>query len=73
MWSMQRYIAQSTFEGVQKFPRPANRVPYNVLVYNYRTSDGRFVQLTDGVGTYAPADGETMTKGALDISVQEGA
>lgn len=45
MWSMQRYIAQSTMEGVQKFPRPANRVPYNVLVYNYRTSDGRFIAL----------------------------
>jgi crotonobetainyl-CoA:carnitine CoA-transferase CaiB-like acyl-CoA transferase len=45
MWSMQRYIAQSTYDGVQKFPRPANRVPYNVLVYNYRTSDDRFVAL----------------------------
>jgi crotonobetainyl-CoA:carnitine CoA-transferase CaiB-like acyl-CoA transferase len=45
MWSMQRYIAQATMEDVQKFPRPANRVPYNVLVYNYRTSDGRFIAL----------------------------
>jgi crotonobetainyl-CoA:carnitine CoA-transferase CaiB-like acyl-CoA transferase len=45
MWSMQRYIAQSTFDGVKKFPRPADRVPHNVLVYNYRTRDNRFVAL----------------------------
>jgi crotonobetainyl-CoA:carnitine CoA-transferase CaiB-like acyl-CoA transferase len=45
MWSMQRFIAQATMDGVRKFPRPANRVPHNVLVYNYRTSDNRFIAL----------------------------
>jgi crotonobetainyl-CoA:carnitine CoA-transferase CaiB-like acyl-CoA transferase len=45
MWSMQRFIAQSTMDGTQKFPRPRNRKPYNVLVHNYRTADGRFVSL----------------------------
>lgn len=45
MWSMQRFIAQSTMDGNEKFPRPRNRKPYNVLVHNYRTSDHRFVSL----------------------------
>jgi len=45
MWSMQRFIAQATMEDIQKFPRPAERVPFNVLVSNYRTSDGRFLAL----------------------------
>jgi crotonobetainyl-CoA:carnitine CoA-transferase CaiB-like acyl-CoA transferase len=45
MWSMQRFIAQSTMDGIQKFPRPRNRKPFNVLVHNYRTSDDRFVSL----------------------------
>lgn len=45
MWSMQRYIAQATMDGVQRFPRPRDRVPYNVLSYTYRTSDNRFVAL----------------------------
>ena len=45
MWSMQRFIAQSTMDGTQKFPRPKARKPHNVLVHNYRTSDGRFVSL----------------------------
>jgi uncharacterized phage protein gp47/JayE len=43
------------------------------VVASVERSDSTFVQLTDGTGTYAPADGETMTKGTLDISVQEGA
>jgi hypothetical protein len=42
------------------------------MVAAVERGDGTFVQLTDGVGTYAPADGETVTKGTLDISVQEG-
>jgi crotonobetainyl-CoA:carnitine CoA-transferase CaiB-like acyl-CoA transferase len=45
MWSMQRYIAQSTMDGTQKFPRPKAPKPYNVLVGNYRTADDRFVSL----------------------------
>jgi crotonobetainyl-CoA:carnitine CoA-transferase CaiB-like acyl-CoA transferase len=45
MWSMQRYIAQATMDGIETFPRPANRKPYNVLVHNYRTADDRFVAL----------------------------
>ncbi|MCB2058928.1 MAG: CoA transferase [Novosphingobium sp.] len=45
MWSMQRFIAQSTMDGIQKFPRPSNPRPYNVLVHNYKTADGRFVAL----------------------------
>lgn len=45
MWSMQRYVCQSTADGVQKFPKPAADKPHNVLVGNYRTADGRFVAL----------------------------
>lgn len=45
MWSMQRFIAQSTMDGTRKFPRPKAPKPHNVLVGNYRTSDDRFVSL----------------------------
>lgn len=45
MWSMQRFIAQSTMDGTQRFPRPHAPKPHNVLVHNYRTADGRFVAL----------------------------
>jgi len=45
MWSMQRLICQSTQDGNLRFPRPAEMVPFNVLVGNYRCSDGRFVSL----------------------------
>jgi len=45
MWSMQRTIAQSTFDGVARFPRPHRDQPNNVLMNNYRTSDNRFVAL----------------------------
>ncbi len=45
LWSMQRYVAQSTCDGIDRFPRPASGLPNNVLVHNYRTSDGRFVAL----------------------------
>jgi crotonobetainyl-CoA:carnitine CoA-transferase CaiB-like acyl-CoA transferase len=45
MWSMQRTIAQSTFDGVARFPRPHRDRPNNVLMNNYRTSDNRFVAL----------------------------
>ncbi|MDE2405341.1 MAG: CoA transferase [Sphingomonadales bacterium] len=45
MWSMQRLICQSTQDGKLRFPRPANPKPYNVLVGNYRTRDGRFLAL----------------------------
>jgi crotonobetainyl-CoA:carnitine CoA-transferase CaiB-like acyl-CoA transferase len=45
MWGMQRYIAQATDLGVQRFPRPKKDKPNNVLVNTYKTSDGRFVAL----------------------------
>jgi crotonobetainyl-CoA:carnitine CoA-transferase CaiB-like acyl-CoA transferase len=45
MWSMQRYIAQSTMDGRQRFPRPHAPKPHNVLVSTYRTADDRFVAL----------------------------
>lgn len=45
MWSMQRFIAQATMDDRQRFPRPHAPKPNNVLVANYRTSDGRFVAL----------------------------
>jgi crotonobetainyl-CoA:carnitine CoA-transferase CaiB-like acyl-CoA transferase len=45
MWSMQRYIAQSTMDGNLRFPRPSNPKPHNVLVGAYRTSDDRYVSL----------------------------
>lgn len=45
MWSMQRVIAQSTMQGVDRLARPPEDKPNNVLVYNYRTKDGRFLAL----------------------------
>lgn len=45
MWSMQRYICQATADDIDRFPRPDPEKPYNVLVHNYKTKDGRFVAL----------------------------
>jgi len=45
MWSMQRGIAQTTIDGVDRFPRPPRGLPNNVLSYTYETSDGRFLAL----------------------------
>jgi crotonobetainyl-CoA:carnitine CoA-transferase CaiB-like acyl-CoA transferase len=45
MWSMQRLICQATQDRVLRFPRPADPVPFNVLVGAYRTRDDRFVSL----------------------------
>ncbi|MBW8753450.1 MAG: CoA transferase [Sphingomonadales bacterium] len=45
MWSMQRFIAQSTMDGRQRFDRPHAPKPHNVLVHTYRTADDRFVAL----------------------------
>ena len=45
MWSMQRGIAQTMIDGIDNFPRPPRGRPNNVLSYNYRTSDGRFLAL----------------------------
>ena len=42
---MQRLICQSTADGILRFPRQANALPFNVLVGNYRTSDNRFLAL----------------------------
>jgi hypothetical protein len=33
---------------------------------------GRFMQLSDGVGSYAPAAGETLTSGELNVDSREG-
>jgi crotonobetainyl-CoA:carnitine CoA-transferase CaiB-like acyl-CoA transferase len=45
MWAMQRYTAQATDLGIERFPRPPADLPNNVLVNNYKTRDGRFVAL----------------------------
>ncbi|MGH6747171.1 CaiB/BaiF CoA transferase family protein [Novosphingobium sp.] len=45
LWSQQRSICQATADGLRKFARPDPARPHNVLVANYRTSDGRFVAL----------------------------
>jgi crotonobetainyl-CoA:carnitine CoA-transferase CaiB-like acyl-CoA transferase len=45
LWAMQRYTAQATDLGVERFERPPIDQPHNVLVNNYRTSDGRFLAL----------------------------
>lgn len=45
MWAMQRYTAQATDLGIERFPRPPADQPNNVLVNNYRTKDGRFLAL----------------------------
>ena len=45
MWSMQRVIAQSTLDGLDRFSRLAPERPGNVLSHTYRTSDDRFVAL----------------------------
>ncbi|MFM6933432.1 MAG: CaiB/BaiF CoA transferase family protein [Novosphingobium sp.] len=45
MWSMQRGIAQTMMDGLDNFPRPPRNRPNNVLSYNYRTKDGRFLAL----------------------------
>ena len=45
MWSMQRAITQATITGVDKLPRAGREAMSNVLVNNYRTSDGRLISL----------------------------
>ena len=45
LWSMQRLVCQATADGVERFPRAPNPIPFNVLVGNYRTSDDRYVAL----------------------------
>jgi crotonobetainyl-CoA:carnitine CoA-transferase CaiB-like acyl-CoA transferase len=45
LWSQQRSISQSIDEGIRKFKKPEKDKPNNVLVNNYKTSDGRFVAL----------------------------
>jgi hypothetical protein len=35
-------------------------------------SEGRFVQLTDGVGTFEPSALQTLEKGPITIDVREG-
>jgi crotonobetainyl-CoA:carnitine CoA-transferase CaiB-like acyl-CoA transferase len=45
MWCMQRGITQSTYDGIERFPRPTGDLPNNPLVYTYQTSDGRFLSL----------------------------
>ena len=45
LWSQQRSISQAVDEGIRKFKRPEKDKPNNVLVNNYKTSDGRFLAL----------------------------
>jgi crotonobetainyl-CoA:carnitine CoA-transferase CaiB-like acyl-CoA transferase len=45
MWCMQRGITQSTYDRVERFPKPTGGLPNNPLVNTYQTRDGRFVQL----------------------------
>ena len=45
LWSQQRSISQSIDEGIRKFKKPEKDKPNNVLVNNYKTSDGRFLAL----------------------------
>jgi crotonobetainyl-CoA:carnitine CoA-transferase CaiB-like acyl-CoA transferase len=45
MWSQQRYICQSTADGVDRYARMGDGTPFNILVYTYATSDGRFIAL----------------------------
>lgn len=42
------------------------------VLVTVETHDGRFQQLTDGVGQYAPAAHETLLRGAVDLAVREG-
>jgi len=42
------------------------------LVVTVETSDGRFAQLTDGIGTYEPVDGEKLEMGTLAVEPREG-
>jgi crotonobetainyl-CoA:carnitine CoA-transferase CaiB-like acyl-CoA transferase len=44
MWCMQRGITQSTYDKVDRIPRPKG-LPNNPLVNLYQTSDGRFVSM----------------------------
>ncbi|MCX7863419.1 MAG: CoA transferase [Novosphingobium sp.] len=45
MWSQQRYICQSTADGVERFLRRSDGIPFNVLVHSYETADKRFIAL----------------------------
>lgn len=42
------------------------------VVATVETADGRFLQLTDGLGDYQPAPNEKLQRQALDIAVKEG-
>ena len=45
LWSMQSSITRATLSGVEKLPRGKRENMPNVLVNNYRTSDGRIISL----------------------------
>jgi hypothetical protein len=42
------------------------------VLLTVETGDGRFLQLTDGTGSYAPAASETLQRGALVVDIREG-
>jgi uncharacterized phage protein gp47/JayE len=42
------------------------------VLLTVETADGRFLQLTDGTGTYAPATSETLQRGAMAVDIREG-
>jgi crotonobetainyl-CoA:carnitine CoA-transferase CaiB-like acyl-CoA transferase len=45
MWAMQMSITGSVAAGLDEIPRTTRNRPFNVLVNNYRTADGRWVAL----------------------------
>lgn len=42
------------------------------VLLTIETADGRFLQLTDGTGSYAPVTSETLQRGALAVDIREG-
>jgi uncharacterized phage protein gp47/JayE len=42
------------------------------VLLTVETADGRFLQLTDGTGTYAPTVSETLQRGAMAVDIREG-
>jgi hypothetical protein len=73
--SSRRPDAPLTFDSLAAAIRDDSRFALirDQAVVTIETADHRFRQLTDGVGTYAPAPNETLQKGAVDLQPREGA